>query len=139
MGGPPLGLHHLLEEALEVAVMTPVEDALQERAEVPADEALGRAKAPVQIDRGDDGLEGVGQHGVRKTLAGEAFPDLNAGPHVKLLGDSGQALSADDDGLDAGEFAFGRFRKQVVEPAADDRPQDGVAQELQTLVGGSRV
>lgn len=137
--GPPLGLHHLLEEALEVAVMTPVEDALEERAEVAPDEALGRTKAPVQIDRGDDGLEGVGQDRVRKPLASQAPAYVNAGPHLKLLGDSGQALSADDDGLDAGEFAFGRFRKQVIEPAADHRPQDGVAQELQTLVGGSRV
>jgi hypothetical protein len=99
----------------------------------------------LQIDGGDRRLEQGGEDvlavrdalelGVRDVLR---LLDQEA-CEVELLRDRGAALPRDDMGADLGQPALRRVRKAVVEGARDRELEDGVAEELEPLVGGRAI
>ena len=56
-----------------------------------------------------------------------------------MLAEPAARLAADDHRLDPREVPLERIRKQPVERLADEKPQDGIAEKLEPLVGGQAV
>src|SRR3989338_367517 len=131
-------LRVFLERRFIVADIAGARDRLDLLPQPVDDEVAGLAEAGVKIERADQRFKSVGE--VR-------FPALAAAPlfvpgekkHVaeaKFAADPGEGLVGDDRRPDLGQVAFGESGEFVVEVFSGGELQNGVAQELQTLVVG---
>ena len=100
-------------------------------------------EADLEVDRGDRGLEQGGEDVPAERdaleLGNRHIPRAldEDGAEAELAGHDGAALPRDDVGPDLRQPALGRLRKAVVERSRDGELEDGVAQELEPLVGRS--
>ena len=93
--------------------------------------------AAVKIERGNDRLVDIFERGVKASLArarlgGAEHDDVGK---TELRSHIRKARARDERHLDAGEPALVDFMKAVERDRRDDGAHDGVAQELQALVG----
>ena len=79
-------------------------------------------------------LEDVRVH-VGRNLAADALAEEEKIAEADLLAELRTGLAADNDRLDLGEVAFLIIGKALEELFAGDQSQDGVAEELEALVG----
>lgn len=136
--GSPLTLQGLLELRLgvETALLRPLE-ALAERCH---DRRAHRLPAVLEVDGADRGLHQRRQHGRRADQPlGVVAPALRpVGEHAAAEVDLPRHRRArsprDDVGLEAGEAALVGDRVATVELLGDDRPEDGITEELQPFV-----
>ena len=130
-------LGEVLEERLVVLLVLVLEDLVHLDLEGVEHERPGLLEAAVEVERGDDGLEGVGEDRLGEAaLLLEAAPEDDEAFELQLLGLVGERGGRDDDRLHGREVAFLVPGKELVEVLADDVAEDGVAQELEALVAG---
>ena len=103
--------------------------------------AAAVAQAGVEVEGGDDGLEGVREQGGFGAAAAAllALAEAEAGAEVEAEGHLAEVAAADDGGAEAGELALAGVGEAAVEGLGDDQAEDGVAEELELLVVGARV
>ena len=90
----------------------------------------------VEIDRRDHRFQGVSQDRVAAMTAGFHFARTQQDPlaQFKLTRQRGEGGFAHQLGAGAGEVAFGGLGPAQIERLGDERPDQGVAEEFQTLV-----
>ncbi len=103
----------------------------------PLHQLAGLLRAPVQVDRPDEGLHGVGQDGV---LAARAVrfrrrAEQDVLPQARLARRPRQGRVVDQPGPGLGEVPFRSLRVAAVEVVGDHHLQHRVTQELQPLEG----
>ena len=93
---------------------------------------------PLQVDRADDRLDGVGEdRGLVATAGGLlAAAELDVLAELDLAGHVGQGAGVDDRGAQLGQPPLGEVGVGDVERLGHHDPEHRVAQELQALVGG---
>ena len=125
----------LLEPALEVLPrpLGRLGDAFAQQAD---DEAVGLRPAPVEVDRGDQGLHDVGQDRGLLPPAGLvlALAEQQRRAHLELGGDLGQHDRVHDRGPHLRQLALGEVAVGPEDVVGDGQTEDGVAQELEALV-----
>src|SRR5438552_15381885 len=125
----------LLEPALEVLPrpLGRLGDAFAQQAD---DEAVGLRPAPVEVDRGDQGLHDVGQDRGLLPPAGLvlALAEQQRRAHLELGGDLGQHDRVPDRGPHPRRLARGEVAVGPEDVVCDGQAEDGVAQELEALV-----
>ena len=128
----------LLEARLPVQARAAGAGRVQEAGDEPGDDRAGLLQTVGEVGGADEGLDRVGQDGVLVPPARErlALAELDELSQPQVAGDGGQGRLGDGGGAHLGELALGDLRVGAVEVLGDDDAQDGVAQELQTLVGG---
>src|SRR3984957_13378403 len=138
--GRPRAVAHgfLLQPALVVKVVGFLAGPLNCLAELAQDELPRGLPAGVEIDRSEDGLEGVGQDGglgpaTRPFFAPAQQEDLTYPEPTRHLR---QDAGVNHGGTDLGQLAFGEVGEALERVAGHDEAQNGVAQELEALVGG---
>ena len=72
------------------------------------DEGAGGGEASVEIERGDDGFEGVGEERRLFAAAALLFATAEAEERAEIdaVSDFAEMTAADEGGAEAGEFAF---------------------------------
>jgi hypothetical protein len=132
-----LGRGQLLQTRLPVQAGPEVRGLLDQRVEEPVDQLARGLQAPVEIDRADDGLQGVGQDRglvpAARALLAAAEPDERA--EVQPARDLGQGAGVDHGGAQLRELALREVGMQAVEGVGDHQTEHGVAEELEALVG----
>ncbi len=104
------------------------------------DELPGRSFAAVQVDGRHKRLEDVGHQAAGNVrMRGHPLAQDQKLIQPQQTADLRARLPADDHRLDLGEIAFQVFGILPEEDLADDQAQNGVAQELQALVGGQAM
>ena len=81
---------------------------------------------------------------VRPTMMGRLRPPLASSPRLMATNwpspmarpEARQGVALDHAGAQGGEIALGQLRVALVEVLGGHKAQDGVAQELQALIGG---
>src|SRR5699024_5092958 len=104
------------------------------------DELPGHLHPAVQVEGGDEGLEGVRDHAGPLPAAAALLPLAQAEvvPQVDLLGELEQRPLADQAGPDAGQVPLRAVGVGVEQVVGRDDLQHAVAQELQPFVVGHR-
>ena len=99
-------------------------------------QGAGGDEAAVLEGGADQGLEGVGQdRGAQgAAAAGLALAQAEQLGQAELQGGAVQAVLAHQVGADAGQVALVGVAEAVEQEAGDGQAQDGVAEELETLV-----
>ena len=102
--------------------------------------SLTGSHAAVEIDRGDQRLEHVGEHRLRhRRVDRHSFAQHQKLAQPQRLADLGTREPAHDDRLELGEVAFEEFGELVIELLADDFAEDRVAEEFEPLVRGQAM
>ena len=128
------------EQALPVAPSGLGHRVLDQDPEMPLDERRRLLQPGVEEDRGDQRLDGVREQRRRDVRAGrEHLPDDEELLEPELLSDLGEALAAHDVSSRLRQPAFLEIGVLVEEHVARDRPEDGVAEELEALVAPAGV
>ena len=108
---------------------------------VDGDEFTGGFHALVEIDGGYYGFDCGGQHRILVAPAGGFY----AAPHPQQLSQTpasgylSECLSANQPRAGLGHFTFVSIREMAVEVSRHSELEDGVAEELQALVGSGGV
>jgi hypothetical protein len=107
--------------------------------DVALDKGAGGVETAVEVKRGDDGFESVGeQRGLLPTAALLfAAAEAEHGSEADALGDMAEVTAADERGAEAGEFALACVWEPAVEAVGDSETEDGVTNKFQLLVVGS--
>jgi hypothetical protein len=96
------------------------------------DKAAGGGEATVQVEGGDDGFEGVGEHGwfaaATALLFAAAEEDVVA--EADAEGDAAEMTAADEGGTEAGELALAGARESFEEGFGGEEAKDSVADEF---------
>ena len=134
--GRALDVQPLLELGLEILVGTGPTALAEILANKWSNEGPRRVQAGVQIDGADQGFERASQHGGALTGAGHlgATPQLQMGAEPKSLGESGRGVQIDEGCPSTGQLALVVFGVTLIQQLRGYEAQDGVAQELQSLV-----
>jgi hypothetical protein len=105
------------------------------------DEGAGGGETSVEIEGGDDGLEGIGEEGGLAAAAAGVLSAAEAqeGAEADAGGDRGEVTAADERGAETGELTFAGVGEAEEESFGDEEPEDGVADELELLVVGGGV
>src|SRR5579871_3024389 len=129
------GLRPLLQPALHVRGPRGLGLEVEARLERGVHHATGGLEPPVEVDRRDDRLVGVGEHRVLVPPARGvlATPEPQRGRHAELAGGGGEGPLCDGRLADLGEPALGEVELSVG-ALADHEPDDRVAEELEALV-----
>jgi hypothetical protein len=108
------------------------------KAEQLLDDAARLIHAAIEVYGADDRLERIGKDRLAAEATGLELPgtELQLVAEADFLRDAGQRLGADDARPQAAEIALGGHRIAPVEPVGRHQVQDGVAEELETLVVG---
>jgi len=139
-GGAEIALGQLLQERLVVVGRFPLGGRLDLRPHVSLDEPSCRVHPAVEVDRGHQRLEHIGQQRRRHAGVGDhALAQDQTLFHAQGPAELRARLAADDHRLDLRQVPLQVLGKPVVEQVADDGAQDGVAEELETLVGNQAV
>src|SRR5829696_5122880 len=106
--------------------------------EQPAHQGGGPGQALVQVDGPEHGLEGVGQDGGLVPAARQLLAPAQADgvADAELAGHLGEHVHVHRGRPQLGQVALGQVREGAVDDVGDDQAEDGVAEELQALVGG---
>src|SRR5262245_13898233 len=131
------GLGGQLLQAGLVVVTSGARRALDDpRLEQAQHELAGGVPPAVEVHGGDDGFHGVGEDGrlvaAARRLLPLAEPERRAQPD--LPGDLGEHLTVDDRGAQLRQLALGHVGVLPEHVVGDDEAEDGVAQELESLV-----
>ena len=107
-----------------------------QRVEEAVHELAGGLDARRQVDRADDGLDGVGEDRGLVAAAGGLLAAAEADVVAEAEGaaDVGQRAHVDDGGAQLGQLALAGVGVRVVERVGDDQAEHRVAEELQALV-----
>ncbi len=125
-------LHHLLQAGFVVLARRL---ATAHKAQ---DEPPGRLHAAVQVDGGNDGLEGVAEDGGAAPPAADVLPLAKAQvlPKAYLPGKARQRALANQRGPAAGELPLGQGGLLVEEMVGHGDGQHRIAQKFEALVVG---
>ena len=133
--GAQVVLGVLLEQGLVVELMFAGHDAVDLLVHVSEDESPGLLQAAVQIHRPDNGLVRAGRQARRHARRlHDAFAEVEMLDEVEPFRHAGARLAADDNALDARQFAFQKLGEPAEQFFADDEAQNGVAEEFEPLV-----
>jgi hypothetical protein len=129
------------EHALVVVVGVDHVAAVEGAQDAPLDEAAGRGKPAVQVDRSDDRLEAIGRNGVvslaeRSRGAGTGQDEVGKADGA---GVGSEGFPVDQTGAHLGQLPLFGFRERPVKILSHDQVQDGIAEELQSFIGDARV
>ncbi len=130
----------LLEHGFEVALMLFGVGVVEQRADESEDEIAGGVVSAVEIDRGDERFDGGGFAGAGESALGDhPFTDVEELEEFQIVGESGAGASGDDHAFNFGEFSFEVIWEAGVEFLADNRPEDGVAEEFESFVTAEAI
>ena len=132
----PLG--PLLEERLVVGAHLPAHDLVNLRNQHPLDQRPDRLHAAIEVDRRDQRLEQVGEdrRRHRSILYRKPFSHDQEVDQLQLLTEPAAGLAAHHHRLNASQVSLERIGERAVEPLADEKSQNRVAEKLKPLVGG---
>ena len=107
---------------------------------VALDEGARGVEPAVEVERGDDGLESVGEECrlLATTALLFATAEAKQGSKADALGNVAEVAAADEGGAKACEFALAGVGEALIEAFGDDETQHGVADELKLLVIAGR-
>ena len=102
------------------------------------DESEGLFASAGDEGRADEGFDGVGEDRVLVPASGQllTLAQQNVLADSVPAGDRCQRARVDDGRTHLGQLAFGQIRVVVEQRLGGDEAQNGVAEELEALVGG---
>lgn len=105
------------------------------------DEGARNLHTAIEIERGDNSFESVGEQGGLLTATALLLAPAQAehGTEADTQGDASKMAAADKGGAQAGEFTLAGVREAAVEALGDSQSQNSIADELKLLVVGVRV
>ena len=134
------GLRHFLQGAFVIGNFAVVPSSVVRSAPDHAgfDELARGFEAGVDVQRGDQGFDGVGKQGLFLTPAAHFLtaPEYQKFTQAELHRDFMQARGADQVGLQLGEAAFGKRCEAAHQALTDHEAEDRVSQEFELLVVG---
>src|SRR5215218_4559853 len=140
VGGHPAqaGGGQLLERGLVVESRPPPGGLHHPVLEQPAHQRGRPRQALVQVDGPEHGLEGVGQDRGLVAAARQLLTPAQAHglADAELAGHLGEHVHVHRGRPQLGQLALGQVGEGPVDDVGHDQAEDGVAQELQALVGG---
>jgi hypothetical protein len=109
--------------------------------DVLVDEGAGGVEAAIEIERGDDGFEGVGEERGFTAASALLFSAAEKKKRAELDagGDLAEMAAADQGGAETGELAFAGVGETEEKGFGDGQTENGVAYELKLLVVGGWV
>ena len=138
VAGPPdrPGGRELLEPGLVVAAARPGDGLGDALAQAPQHEVARDRETTVEVHRGDDRFEGVGEDRLlgapaRRVLA---LAQEQVRAEIDLLRDLREHPRVHDAGADLRELPFGEIGEVLEHVVRHDEPEHGVAEELEPFV-----
>ncbi len=133
----PLG--DLLEQGLEIIGCHRIGERVDFGPEMLFDKFSGRSEPAVQINRGDERFDHIGEHRRGNPgVAADPFSDEEAFVELQFFSDRLTGDAADDRRFDLGHSPFADFRKLVKESLANHETEHGIAEKFQSFVRGQR-